>query len=244
MIDTIALSKLHHDEHFQFQTEIRDLINGSDPIKAIIQEAFNSHHTLYVQEDGCIKKVLKSETTEKRLVADKERDTTFRGFSGSIKAALNHSDPKVKESAYRLDILLKRYGNLARKPYQEETAGIYNLIGDLRDKYAADIEILKLEDWVNELESKNIAFENLVKARFTELEQATELKMQDVRKKIDKVYLDIVEQIKARILLENNPIYETFARQLNARISVYNNLLAQRKGRLDAKRSRKQRDDE
>jgi hypothetical protein len=244
MIDSIPLSKLHHNEHFQFHTEFRDLVEESDPVMAIIQNEFDSHYTLYVQEDGCIKKVLKSETTLKRNEADKKRDTTFRGFANSVKSALDHADPKVQDSAYRLDILLKSYGNLARKPYHEETAGIYNLLEDLKEKYAADITILKLEDWVVELENNNIAFEKLVKLRFTEIEQATGLKTQDVRKSIDKVYLDIVERIKALILLEHNPLYETFARQLNARISIYNNLIAQRKGRLNAKKNRRQRDDD
>jgi hypothetical protein len=244
MIDNIILSKMHNNEHFQFMTEFRDLFEESDPVKAKILRELESFYTLYVQEDGCIKKVLKSETTLKRHQADRGRDNTFRGFADSVKSALNNSDPEVKDSAYRLDILLKSYGNLARKPYQEETAGIYNLLGDLKEKYAKDVKILNLDKWVNELESNNIAFENLVKARFSELEQVTDLKAKDVRKNIDKVYLDIVEKIKAVILLENDPVYEAFARKLNTIISIYNLLIAQRKGRSDARKNRKQRDDD
>jgi hypothetical protein len=244
MVDPIALSRLRNNEHLQFQIEFRDLIEASLPIKSKIQKELDSHYTLYVQEDGCIKKIFKSETTEKRYEADKERDNTFSGLAGSIKADLKHSDPNVKESAYRLNILLETYGNLAKKPYQEETAGIYNLLSELKNEYASDVDTLNLKNWVEELEMKNEAFEKLVKARFIELEKITGLKTQDVRKEIDKVYRSIVARIEALMLIENDPIYETFARKLNAIISLYNNLIAQRKGRSDAKKNRKQRDDD
>jgi hypothetical protein len=68
------------------------------------------------------------------------------------------------------------------------------------------------------------------------LEQRTELKAKEVRNEIDKVYQLIIKRINALMLIEKNPVHETFIRQWNARIKVYNDLLAQRKGRSEAKK--------
>jgi flagellar biosynthesis chaperone FliJ len=234
-VHNLNLRELRNNEHFQLHTEVRDLILASDPIIEKIKELLDDYFRVYMQEDECIQKILKSNITEKRHYADKERDTLFRGMVNAVKSAQNHFDSNVTEAAGRLNILFNTYGNVARKPYNEETAALNNLLSELKGKYASDVATLKLEDWVNELEIKNRKFDSLMKERFSELEQRTELKAKAVREEVDKAYHAITKQINALMLVEKSPVYETFIHQLNVRIEEYRLRLAQRKGRSGSK---------
>ncbi|MDR1180991.1 MAG: DUF6261 family protein [Bacteroidales bacterium] len=227
---------LRNNEHYQFLTEFKDLVEsiGTDELK--ITADYASFTVLHKQENESIQKIFKSEITEKRLQADRERDNTFRGMADTIKGAKNHFNVAVSEAAGRMEILFKTYGNVARKPYNEETAAIHTLLAELNGKYAADVKLLGLKEWVNELEQKNNTFDTLTKVRFTELGTRTELKSKEVREEIDKIYYAIVKHINALMLIEKSSVYINFIHQWNVRIKVYNDLLAQRKGRSDAKK--------
>jgi hypothetical protein len=238
LIDTLYLGQLRNDEHFQFHTEVKDLALDFDPDKLRIKPQFESYLIVYAREDECIKKILKSDVTEKRLEADRHRDTLFRGFVDAVKSGLHHFDPTVTDAANRLSILLKTYGNLARKPYNEETSAIYNLVQDLKGKYAPDVTIVNLDKWVTELEVRNQAFEALMQVRFTEIDERIELKTKEERIQLDLIYHDITKHINALSLIENDPWFDDFIHKLNSRIEVYHTLLAQRKGRNAAKKEK------
>ncbi|MDR0604393.1 MAG: DUF6261 family protein [Bacteroidales bacterium] len=243
-INSINLKAFHHDEHFQLMTELKDLINTVTASRLKIDDEYTEFLVVYEQEDVSMRKILKSPVTSQRQQADKKRDATYSGLSGTVESAMFHFDPLKVAAAGRLNIVFKTYGNVARKSYNEATAAIHNILVDLRGKYATDIEILGLKEWVDELEIENNAFEELMKVRFTELEEKTDLKAKEVREKMDKIYALIVKRINAIFLIEKDLVYKTFIRQWNTRLKVYNDILAQRKGRAEAKKKENEEEEE
>ena len=138
-------------------------------------------------------------------------------------------------AAARLQVVLDTYGNIAKKPYDEETAAITSLIAELRTGYAADVSTLGINAWIDELDRNNIAFDALKKERYTQDAERTQLKMKETRVAVDQCYHEIVERINALIIVNGATAYASFVNELNARIDAYNQMLALRKGKKDAK---------
>ena len=234
-LQKIDLSRLRNDEHFQFNTEFRDLVNAVSPATLKVAVQFDLYQSLYVQEDEALKKIMKSAITADMQNADQRRDLTFRGMVDANKSALNHFNVEVQAAAKRLKIVFDTYGNVGLKPLNEETSAIYNLLQELQGTHAADMAIVKIADWADELEINNKAFEKLVKNRYDESAGRTELVLRQTRKQVDAAYRTIIERIDALGLIEDNDVYRNFIRKLNVVIEKYDNTVTQRKGIASAK---------
>jgi hypothetical protein len=229
--EKINLHLLRNDEHFQFQTEFKDLITSATPAALKIAPQFDAYLLLYTQEDESLKKIMKSAFTEEIESADRQRDLTFRGMVDANRAALNHFRADVKTAARYLQVVFDTYGNLARKPLNEETSAIYNLLQELNGTYAEEVTATGIADWAKELEANNKAFEALMKNRYDESAQRTDLVLKEVRTQIDTACRTITERIDALALIEGGEVYDGFIRRLNVVVEKYNNVIASRAGR-------------
>ena len=63
-----------------------------------------------------------------------------------------------------LKTVFDAYGNLAAKPNNEETSGIYNLVQDLKGKYSPDIQKNGASYLVAELNGKNTTYNELTQS--------------------------------------------------------------------------------
>jgi hypothetical protein len=227
----IDLHSLRNDEHFQFNTEFRDSVVAATPAALKIQAQYDTYLPLYEQEDEVLKKIMKSVFTEDINAADHQRDITFRGMIDANHSALKHFNARTQTAAKRLKIVFDTYGNVAKKPINEETSAIYNLLQELRGNYAADVATVNIADWATELEANNLALENLVKNRYDESAAKTDLVLKQVRLQVDAAYHAIVERLDALSLVEGTPVYETFIHSWNVVVEKYNDIAAQRHGR-------------
>ncbi|MGL5912573.1 MAG: DUF6261 family protein, partial [Bacteroidales bacterium] len=175
--------------------------------------------------------IRKSSYTQQIADADAQRDTLFRGFVDTIKSAHNHFNPNSREAARKLQIALDHYGNIAQKSYDEQTAAVYNLLQDLNEKYALDISLLNLGEWVEHLQSSNIAFSELIKERDDESGSSSNLQVRTVRIDISKIYRDMLNRVDALVLINGAAKHEGYINDLNARTERYEQNQAQRKGR-------------
>jgi len=230
-IETFRLGHLRVDEHFQFNTEFCDLVTRVNPATLKIEPQFNAYLALYAREDEALKKITKSAITDDIQQADHVRDVTFSGMTGANRAALKHFRPEKVTAAKRLQVLFDTYGNIARKPLNEQTSAIYNLLQELKGAYAADVAAAGIDDWVQELEANNGAFDLLVKSRYDESAQRTNLVLKEERLRVDDAYRTIVERINALMLIEGGEAYENFIRQFNVVIEKYKNAIARRQGK-------------
>jgi len=230
-ITNIHTTHMRNDEHFQFYTEVRDLISKHGAAALKIQAQFETFLVLYDEVDEGIKKINKSAITAEIHKADKARDEIWSGINSMNKAALKHFDPEVQKAAQRLKIVFDTYGNIAKKPLDEQTSAVYNILQDLQGKYAADVAKVGIEQWVTELQARNIAFGALVKDRFDETALRTDVVLKEARAALDTAYRIIIERINAFMLLEGAAEYEHFIRALNAIVDHYADTLARRTGK-------------
>jgi hypothetical protein len=220
-ISKIDFRNLRNDAHFQFHTEFRDLVakNGAEALK--VKPQYDAYLPLYDREDEALKKIVKNEFTAKIHEADKARDEIYVGMTEMNAAALKHFSPEIRDAAGRLKIVFDTYGNVASKPLNEETSAIYNILQELQGKYAADVSVVGILQWVAELEVRNKAFENLVKERFDETAARTDIVLREARGKLDEAYRTIAERIDALAVVEGVAAYEQFIKTLNAVVAKY-----------------------
>jgi len=220
-IEKFSLLHLRNDAHFQFHTEFRDLAIalGAEVLK--IKPQFDAYLLLYDKVDEALKKIAKSAFTARIHDADAARDDTFIGLADVCRGMCRHFTPSVREAALRIQVVLDTYGNVAGKPLNEETAAIYNIEQELREKYASDLAATGIEQWVAELKARNNAFEALVKGRFDETAHKTDVVLKEARKAADEAYGKIRDIINVYVVLEGTAGYEAFIRTMNAVIAKY-----------------------
>jgi hypothetical protein len=240
----INLAPLHNEEHFQYHTEFKDAVNQKGAQRLNIEALFNEYLSLNEQEFEALLLIRKSATTDQLAIADAERDEIFRGLADAHKSGLNHFNADKRAAATRLKVLFDQYGNVARKPYDDETADINKMMQEVSSTFAADVATLGIGDWFTELDRKNKAFDTLMKSRYTEGASKTELRMRQVRIDLDTVYRAIINRIDALMLINGDTNYESFVRELNTRVERYNTILAQRKGRNSKDTEKKAKPDE
>jgi len=233
---SIELSKMRNDEHFQFHTEFIKLVTRSGAANLKVEAPFEAYLQFYRRADEALKKIPKSALTEEIHKADKRRDKAFRGLVDKNRASLKHFRLEVQEAAKRLSILFKTYGKLGSKPLNEQTSGVYNMMQELRGAYADALDNVGLQDWANELEAANNDFAMLYRLRLDESAQKTKAVLKQERKNMDTAYRQLTERLNARVVLESEPTLHGFIDSLNTLIAKYKTLMAQRAGKAKAKR--------
>ena len=230
-IEQIKISNLRNEEHFQFHTDIMGAIEAQGPESmGLVPAQWDKHLELYRNVDTILEQIRKSGLTDKIEEIDRLRDQAFRGFRNAVKAYLLHHDDYKLEAAKTLSIVFNHYGNLTQKAYAHQTGAIYNFIQDMREKYGSAVGNLRFDDWVDGLENFNNLFKGMVTDRDLERAEKPVTRMPEVRKAIDASYNSIVKSIEVYMLQNPGHNLEPAIKILNAIITRYKNVLAQRKG--------------
>jgi hypothetical protein len=233
-ITTIYMAHLRNYEHFQYHTEFKDLLtqHGAEALK--IQPQFEAYLALYDKEDEGIKKINKSALTAEIHDADRARDAVWAIIIKINDVVRKHFEPEMQAAAKRLKILFDTYGHVAQLPLNEQTAALYNILQDLQGQYAADTDTVRIKPWVEELEARNMAFEKLVKGRFSEVDLKSDVVVKKARAALDEAYNDILGLISAYARLEGEAAYAPFVHALNVITEKYAEALARRYGKKKA----------
>jgi len=227
----VIMHNLRNDEHFMFHTEFRNLLTTAGAENLRVATQFGAYAALYNKEDEGLKKITKSSLTAKIHDEDKKRDEIYNGMT-ELNAALTKSPHENKrEAANRLKIVFDTYGNISKKPINEQTSAIINILQELKGPYLQDAQLTGLTDYITLIETHNNALEALVRERYDESTAKTDVVLREARHALDTVYDDITARINALALLEGGTVCENFIRSLNTIIGKYNAIVNARLGR-------------
>jgi hypothetical protein len=236
--------KFRNDEHFQFFYDVLGLILRIGALLLGIPKEFEAFAKSFDDEDTALKKIQKSAHTDELLRLDSFRDASYRGLVEAGLAMLKHRDPDIVKSAKNTKILFDTYGNLAKKPFREQTSGVINLLQEARGKYAADFQKLGLTPWVAQLEIDNNAYIALDIERMDETADRTPLKLSDCRLATERAYVALIDRLNVLAIVENEKgaaadmtAYTEFAAKHSAFVDKYSHILAQREGIAKAKKA-------
>jgi hypothetical protein len=223
---------MRNEEWFNFFTEFKTLVEQVTSEALDINEPFAVFLYLHTKADSMLEQIRKSNFTALIVEKDAARDNAYRGICETVRTAVRHYDPVRRAVAENLIPLIDHYGNVAERPYNEETATIYNFVQDLKEKYPGEITELDLNGWIGELERTNNDFEKTVLDRNREYAgKDTEMNMFEVRKQMDGVYCEIIERIEALALIRGDGSLDGFIRTLNANCDRYISSIRRRTGK-------------
>jgi hypothetical protein len=228
-ITRLKLIKLRNEEWFNFFTEFKTFVEETTPEVLDIEALFAVFLNFYKMADDTLEQIRKSNYTFTIVQMDGLRDDVFQGLNETVRSALHHFNEKKRTAAETLVTLFDHYGNLANRPYNEESAAIYNFLQDIR-KYADEVTALDLNGWLNELERSNNEFVKTVLDRNREYAGRTDLNMLEVRRQAGRAYLDILERIEALCLIQGDEKFAPFIKTLNANIERYKTAIMRRAG--------------
>ncbi len=234
-ISKLVLRKLRNSEYFQYMSDFKSLIELITPAVVHSEEEFTTFNAVFTKLDEELRVDKGSVLTEQLQALDLGRDNTWRAIDARIAATLLCPVEKEVEAAKRLERVFDLYGDIRKISYNEETAALSNLIGDLEEEANAGfVTTTGLTKWVNALKDQNIAFKAKQNERDTEIANKNSGNVKAVRIKLDPVYELIVERVNAMVSLNMvTPEIENFIKELNQKIKTIETTLAAREGRRD-----------
>ena len=237
-VNKMNLEALRNEEHFQFMTDVKSLVEESGASTLNIDQLFPTFTSLYGKEDIALEVIRKSALTNPIADADSQRDSVYRGFTLFVEAYSHSLDTDNAQAAQNIQVVIDHYGDVRSKPYNEETAAITNFLQDINSRCADDITTLNAQEWIDTLSSANQSFDALMNERFDENAGQEIVNMRDARRAIDKTYTQMIDRVNASILLNGETAYADFVNKLNERIDYFKNTIAIRKGRVAAKNNK------
>lgn len=227
----LHLQNLQNEEHFQFNTEFKDLVTDVGAANIDIESQFALYLPLLVNEDEALQVIRKSAITGSLATIDSERDSLFGGLAAAVKSSLKHYSETNRSAAARLQVVFDQFGNIARESYDKETADIDKLVKTLQGTYSTDVATLGLTDWIIQIDAKNGMFDSLMKNRYSADAAKTEYRVKQARVEVDAAYRAITDRLDALMLVNGAEIYLAFVNELNSRIDRYKLIISQRQGR-------------
>ncbi|MDR0605752.1 MAG: DUF6261 family protein [Bacteroidales bacterium] len=240
-INSARKYQMPHGLHLKFMIAVLVVLLKYEISKVKMKELIDKFSACVDKEDLCYKNVRKSDLSTQKAEKDHERDDMVIGVKNVMKTALFHYDPRVREAARRLKIVFDTFNRpmpIVNQPYEVETVTIKNFIHELETKYAEDIKIIGLVEWLTELAVRNEIFDRLTIAHHEEKAERNPLRPKEVRRDTDEAYNNIIETIEGLIHLETIQDYAALVSELNELVNSYNSQLAQHLGRLHAKKER------
>jgi len=230
-IKEIDKKHLRNDEHFMLHTEFHNLLSTTGAENLRVATQFANYTVLLNKEDEGLKKITKSALTARIHDEDKKRDELYDGMTELNAALIKSPHENKREAAKRLKIVFDTYGNISKKPINEQTSALINILQELKGPYLQDAQLLGLTDYITLIETHNNALEALVRERYDESTAKTDVVMREARQALDAAYDDITARINALALLEGGTVCENFIRSVNTVIGKYTAILNARLGR-------------
>jgi hypothetical protein len=222
---------LRNEAHVEYHSNVNAFFGTYTPDALGIVPQYATYKTAYDDEVSALDIVLKSDLTAKIEKQDGVRDSIFRGFVDAVKSDTRHFDPAKRESANKIDGLLKHYGNIAARSIDQETAAIDDLIRELQTgANAPSVQVLGLDDWLTQLQVENDTLKTLMQQRYAETADRPAVRMKTTRKATDAAFRAILNQIDALALVNGAANYTAFINALNAVSERFKNILAQEAG--------------
>lgn len=235
-ISNLPLYKLRNGEYFQFMSDFKDLLEGLTPATIHSETEFTDFDAALTRLDDELRVDQGSVLTQQLQNIDLDRDNTWRAIDMRISATLLCTIEEEVEAAKRLRRLFDLYGDIRRLSYNEETAALTNLTGDLAKPVNTGFTTTcGLNTWVTRLSDLNEAFKAKQNERDTELANKNSGNAKAVRVDIDPLYQLMIERVNALVSLNmQTPDIESFIKELNQKIKTLDNTLAAREGRASS----------
>ncbi|MHB9295545.1 hypothetical protein PilKf_01291 [Pillotina sp. SPG140] len=220
---SIRFVRLPNAAHYDFCCKVsRELAAAGGEVKTALATLTPPFNGWLSKEDDLMRWIRKSDLTAKIADADYTLDRCLTAVSTYVESMQYSTDLDSVAAADRVQIMLKNYGIVRRKPYNEQAGDVKAILENLHGSYAADVNKLALGDRCSELENAYNEFVALLEERdAAQLEKPSE-GFSVVRRGIEDIYHDIITIVNAGAALGTSDEYGAFIDSLNPEIERLN----------------------
>jgi hypothetical protein len=223
---------LRNDGHVSLNRLFIEEVEEFGPSELGILALYTPYKALVAEEESVLDMIFGSRLTAKIEALDAERDHLYRGVTDVVKGDLNHYDPAKRAAAAAVDGVFKHYGDATRRPMNEQTAVVYDVIRELNEPANLPlVTLLELPAWLTALEKVNRELELTMAERFAELSKRPEQRMKTVRREVDKQLRAILDKVEAMGRTGSPFFNPAFVKEVNELMIYYKDLHARESGR-------------
>ncbi len=231
-ITKFNLNTLRNEEHFNFLTDLSELITAATPAALNIEDEYAAFTPLLAEEASVLEIIRKNSFTESVIKADEARDLIFSFIKASVKTQTKSYDANIATAAEKVLNIINNYKYVSRFGFHEETGKILNLLEDLKEtSVMALCTQLGVKAHITELENANNRFKTLMTDRRAEEAQKP---LRSARELIDEIktpYNAIIDKINALALVNGEADYKDLVSKANALITEYRKVVMMRRSR-------------
>ena len=218
-----------------FFNQIDKLILANEQLRTALGDVWLAYRTAYSSFDQAYAQQRKWAQTADIEELDKQRDDALRAFLNALKAMLASPNAEKATRAKYLQNIRDKYSLNPGDEYMKETTAIAQMVQEMDVNYQCELALKAtgLDDWYQDLKTKNAAF--LPKMNERTAEQAYQQKgiVRETRLQAEAAYKDLVKLINAAAIMEvpEGVDYDYPIMQLNAEIEHYKQILARKGGK-------------
>jgi hypothetical protein len=207
--------------HFCSQVSINLSAAGEAVITALgdIPARFNAW---LAKATALMEWIKRSLLTERIAEVDHRMDQALMGLNAQAHAQEYSPMPDRVEAAHEVRIMLRNYGSIHRKPYEEQEGDVQAILAQLHGEYGHQVMVLDLFPFVHELQEAFDTFRQLLAQRDTKSLQKPTDTFPVVRRGLEEEYHRIVTLVDAGAALNASPDFAAFIDSLNPEIERLN----------------------
>jgi hypothetical protein len=209
--------------HFDFFKKLSAILTAaSSVVKTALAALTPDFNAWLAKEDAVMDWVRKSALTAQIADADREIDRLLTGINAVLDAVLHSPYPVNVAIANRVHLMVKSYGRVANKSYDEEAGDVRAMLEQFNGPFFSDMSNVGLAIWVSDLQLAFNRFETLLRQRETEQGEKPPYTAREVRKGIEEVYYQMVRIIDANATVGTAPDFGALIDLLNPNIDRLN----------------------
>ena len=222
-LNALLFRFLPNEAHYGFfEKATRELADAGDDVKAAVGPLAAALNDWFATETANLVWYRKSTLTAGIAAARQRLNGALVGLSAQVNAARYSILPGVAAAAGRLRIMLKNYGSVTRKPYQQEIGASTAILSHLSGDFAADVQTAGVADRVAEIGDALAEFAGLMEQRDARMLDKPQLGFPETRRGIENIWRQIVTRVNAGAELDLSPGFAAFVNAVNPRIDSFN----------------------
>jgi hypothetical protein len=221
---TLQFRPLPHEAHYKFfERVIRELAKSGSAVHTALGPLVAELNEWFAKETANVAWYRKSALTAVIARANDRLDHVISGMSANVNASKYSDDPDIVAAAKRLQVMLKSYGNVTRKPYLQEAGAVKAILAHLKGDLAVTVQTAGVADWTAKIEDALNGFVMVFEQREAQSLKKPQLKFSKVRLEIEIVWRRIAMIVNSGVALNISPDFEAFINALNPEIEYLNN---------------------
>jgi hypothetical protein len=219
----LLFKSLPNAAHFNYCSQVGiELSNATAAIVAALGALVAEFNSWLAKETALMEWVRKNELTAKIAEADNRMSHALVAIRALVRFHEYSPTPAIAEAAHRVHLMLRNYGYVYTKPYEEQEGDIRTIIAQFTGEYAPDVPTLDMAAQFTELQGAFAEFHDLLSQRDAHSLQKPKETFPVVRRGIENVYHQIVTLVDAGAALNTSPDFAAFIDKLNPEIERLN----------------------